>query len=99
MFDARTGTVQSIASTEIAGPNPRRVRIEISSPLTNPIQVELNGAATATTGWPLVVGGFPLVLGDGEYPGNFTQSIQAIALGGSATVYVVDEFLPSDNMP
>jgi hypothetical protein len=46
-----------------------------------------------------VVGGFPLVLGDGKTMGLFTQSIQAIAIGGSATVQVIDEFIAPDYFP
>ena len=97
--DARTITVSSTTSTQIAGPNPRRVRIAISAPLSNNVNVELNGPATATAGWPLTTGGFPLVLGDGETLGEIGMSIQAIALGGAATVYVVDEFIPPEWWP
>src|SRR5215469_4588051 len=92
--DARTITVSSTQSTVIAGTNPRRVRIAISAPLTNPVNLDINVPATATTGWPLVVGGFPVVFGDGtpESIGEFTNQINGIAVGGNATVYVVDEF-------
>lgn len=97
--DARTVTVLSSGSTVIAGFNSRRTRIAISAPLSNPVQVDINQPATATSGWSLTVGGFPLVLGDGETEGEFGQSIQAIAIGGNATVYVVDEFTAPEYFP
>lgn len=99
--DARTVTVNSTGSTVIAGANPRRCRIAISAPLSNPVNVDLNTAATATTGWSLTVGGFPLVLGDGteESMGEYGQQINAIAIGGAAEVYVIDEFYAPEWFP
>lgn len=97
--DSRTVTVLSSASTQIAGPNPRRRRLTISPPLSNPVQVELNGPATAVTGYPLVVGGTPLILDPNLFGGDITQSVQAIAVGGNATVYVTDEFEMPDWAP
>jgi hypothetical protein len=97
--DARTISVPSTGSVQIAGVNPRRRRLTISPPLGNPVQVELNGPASATAGYPLVVGGPPLILDANLFGAAFYESVQAIAIVGSATVYVIDEFDPPEWMP
>lgn len=90
--DPRTVTVSSATVTQIAGPNPRRRRLTISPPLSNPVNVGLDGNVSATTGYPLVVGGGPLILDSNLFGGDITQAVVAIAIGGTATVYVIDEF-------
>lgn len=93
-----TATVTT-ASGQLVGSNARRVRIAISAPLSNPVNLELSGVATTTSGWPLVVGGFPFVRGDGETLGVVDRPINAIANGGNAEVYVIEEFFAPDDWP
>ena len=97
--DPRTVTVGTASAVQIAGPNPRRRRLTISPPLSNPINVGLDGSVSATTGYPLVVGGAPLILDSNLFGGDITQAVVAIAIGGNATVYVIDEFELPDYYP
>lgn len=97
--DARVVTVSNVTSTQIAGVNPRRRRLTISPPLSNDILVNLDSAATATGGYSLPVGGAPLILDPNLFGGDIRQSVQAIALVGIATVYVIDEFDMPDDYP
>lgn len=97
--DPRTVTVSNTTVTQIAGPNPRRRRLTISPPLSNNVNVGLDGNVSATTGYPLVVGGGPLILDSNLFGGDITQAVVAIAISGAATVYVVDEFELPEGYP
>lgn len=97
-LDCRTVTVNT-TPTVIAGVNPRRRRLTISPPLSNPINVGLDGNVSATTGYPLVTGGVPLILDNNLFGADISQEVVAIAIGGAATVYVVDEFELPETYP
>lgn len=99
LVDRRTVTVPSTGSVSVAGCNPRRRRLTISPPLSNPVNLEFNGPAVATAGYPLVVGGAPWIGDINLFGGDITQGVQGIAIGGSATVYVIDEFEAPDWFP
>lgn len=54
---------------------------------------------SATSGYPLVTGGVPLILDNNLFGADISQEIVAIAIGGAATVYVVDEFELPETYP
>lgn len=85
--------------TQIAGPNPRRRRLTISPPLSNPVNVSSRNNITANDGYPLVVGGGPYIIDANLFGGDITQALYAIAIGGNATVEVIDEFELPDYYP
>lgn len=89
--DPRSVAVQTTL-TQIAGPNPRRKRLTVSPPLSNPCNVSHRINMTANDGYPLVVGGGPYIEDANLFGGDITQALYGIAIGGVATVEVIDEF-------
>lgn len=91
MRDVRTVTVGP-SSTQIAGVNAKRFRLTIYPTSTTQVWVDPRGPAVANSGMLVVQGHRPVILGEREHPGEFTESVQAITAAGNANVIVQDEF-------
>jgi hypothetical protein len=88
--DLRTVNIAT-TDTQLAGPNPRRRGLMISSPPTNRITVSFGDtAAVLDQGITLYPGNPPLLLEVGMWGDSITEGIRCISAVGAQNISIVD---------